>query len=223
MKAMLLAAGLGTRLRPLTEDRPKALTEIDGESLIARHVRRLVTAGVSDIVINLSYRGEKIREHLGTGQRHGAKIVYSDEGEQPLETGGGVLAALPLLGGEPFLLVNSDVVTDFDFAILEPGRRLGTLVLVPNPPHHPAGDFGLDAQSLLTDTEPRLTFSGISVLDPAVFAHSGSTSAQRLDSSKRALRCAPHTRNATPITRCSSGVASPPSGPSPCRGHPARL
>jgi MurNAc alpha-1-phosphate uridylyltransferase len=171
MKAMLLAAGLGTRLRPLTEDRPKALTEIDGESLIARHVRRLVTAGVSDIVINLSYRGEKIREHLGTGQRHGAKIVYSDEGEQPLETGGGVLAALPLLGGEPFLLVNSDVVTDFDFAILEPGRRLGTLVLVPNPPHHPAGDFGLDAQSLLTDTEPRLTFSGISVLDPAVFAN----------------------------------------------------
>jgi MurNAc alpha-1-phosphate uridylyltransferase len=170
MKAMVLAAGRGERMAALTARRPKPLLEVGGRSLIERHIDRLARAGISEVVINISYRGEQIRARLGDGRRWGVTIRYSDEGEPPLETGGGIVNALPLLGAAPFLLVNADVVTDFDPAELmaEPGAD--TLLLVPNPPHHPNGDFGLDSSGYLTAAAPRLTYAGIAALDPALFS-----------------------------------------------------
>jgi N-acetyl-alpha-D-muramate 1-phosphate uridylyltransferase len=176
MRAMILAAGRGERMGPLTRDRPKPLLEVNGESLIERHLRRLAAAGIRNVVVNLSYRGGQIRERLGDGTRWRLAIAYSDEGEPPLETAGGIVAALPLLGTEPFLLVNADVVTDFDFGRLIAGRAppeargRGCLVLVPNPAHNPDGDFGLDPGSRLTSGPPRYTYAGIARLDPALFA-----------------------------------------------------
>jgi N-acetyl-alpha-D-muramate 1-phosphate uridylyltransferase len=166
---MILAAGRGERMGALTATRPKPLLEVAGTSLIERHLERLVAAGVDEIVVNLSYRGELIRSRLGDGRRWRARIHYSDEGEPPLETGGGIVNALPLLGAAPFLLVNSDVCTDFDFATLTRAAR-NTLVLVPNPPHHARGDFGLDESGAITSAAPLLTYAGIASLDPAVFA-----------------------------------------------------
>lgn len=178
MKAMILAAGLGTRLRPLTETTPKPLIEAGGKSLIAWHIERLVALGICDIVINHAWLGDRIEEALGDGGRHGARIVYSREGMPPLETAGGVRRALPLLGDAPFLLVNGDIWSDFDFAGL-PGVRSALpanvdahLVLVPNPDFHPRGDFHLDGQGhVRVEGEPRHTFAGISVLRPQMFAH----------------------------------------------------
>jgi MurNAc alpha-1-phosphate uridylyltransferase len=135
--------------------------------LIERHLARLAASGVSDVVINLSYRGAEIRKRLGDGARYGVAIAYSEEGEPPLETGGGILRALSLLGEHPFVLVNSDVCTDFDFASL---AQESTLVLVPNPQHHPRGDFGVDAAGYVSAAPPLLTYGGIAVLDPALFA-----------------------------------------------------
>lgn len=174
---MILAAGRGERMGPLTRNRPKPLLEVNGQTLIERHLGRLAAAGIRNVVVNLSYRGEQIRERLGDGSRCGLAIDYSDEGEPPLETAGGIVAALPLLGTEPFLLVNADVVTDFDFGRLFAGRGgrqgvgrgSGCLVLVPNPAHNPNGDFGLDADSRLTSDPPRFTYAGIARLDPALF------------------------------------------------------
>lgn len=170
MRAMILAAGRGTRMGGLTRSTPKPLLDVDGESLIERHLRRLAAAGVDDVVINLSYRGEQIRDALGAGERYDVRIHYSQEPAEPLETAGGIVNALPLLGDEPFVVVNSDVVSDFDYAGLDIGGFSGVLVLVPNPSHHPGGDFGVDGGARLTRAEPKHTFAGISLLSPALFA-----------------------------------------------------
>ena len=169
MRAMILAAGRGERMGALTATRPKPLLEINGESLLDRVLRRLASSGVRDVVVNLSYRGDQIREAIGEA-RHGLSIAYSQEPEPPLETAGGIIKALPLLGSEPFLLVNADVVCDFELAKLQTPEGLGRLVLVSNPDHHRRGDYGLDGDGRLIDAEPRLTYSGISLLDPALFA-----------------------------------------------------
>ena len=166
---MILAAGRGERMGPLTATRPKPLVEIDGESLLARLLRRLAAAGIREAVINLSYRGDQIRAAVDDGSRYGLRISYSPEPEPPLGTAGGIIQALPQLGREPFLLVNADVFCDFDVAKLTLGPGRGRLVLVPNPAHHPRGDYGVDGDGLLVDAEPRLTYSGISLLDPALF------------------------------------------------------
>ncbi|MDV7211448.1 N-acetylmuramate alpha-1-phosphate uridylyltransferase MurU [Azotobacter beijerinckii] len=171
MKAMILAAGKGERLRPLTLHTPKPLVRAGGVPLIEYHVRALVAAGFRELVINHAWLGAQIEAYLGDGARFGASIAYSAEGE-PLETGGGIHRALPLLGGEPFLLVNGDIWTDYAFADL---RRvpasLAHLVLVDNPAHHPQGDFCLeDGRVSARGERPGLTYSGIAVLDPALFA-----------------------------------------------------
>jgi MurNAc alpha-1-phosphate uridylyltransferase len=167
---MVLAAGRGERMGTLTADQPKPLLAIGDRSLIEHHVVRLASSGVTEIVVNLSYRGEQIRAALGDGSRYGVPIRYSEEGEPPLETAGGIVHALPLLGGEPFLVVSSDVYTSFDFRILVEGPREPTLVLVPNPAHHPHGDFGLDADGYVRAEPPRYTYSGLAVLEPRMFA-----------------------------------------------------
>lgn len=171
MRAMLLAAGRGERMRPLTDRCPKPLLEVGGRPLIAWHLRALVAAGITDIVINLSWLGGQIRDALGDGAAYGVRIAYSEEGEPPLETGGGIRQALPLLGDAPFLLVNGDVFTDIDFASLAlPGDSLAHLVLVPNPEHHPRGDFDLQDERIAAGAGDRLTYAGVAVLDPALLA-----------------------------------------------------
>jgi N-acetyl-alpha-D-muramate 1-phosphate uridylyltransferase len=167
---MLLAAGRGERMGTLTAMQPKPLLGVGDRSLIEHHVVRLAASGVDEIVVNLSYRGDEIRKRLGDGSRYGVSIAYSDEGEPPLETGGGIVQALPLLKFEPFLLVNSDVYTDFDFRILTEGPRVPTLVLVPNPPHNVDGDFGLDAAGFVSALPPLSTYAGVAVFDPRLFA-----------------------------------------------------
>ncbi len=166
---MILAAGRGERMGALTATRPKPLIELNGESLLARQLRRLAAAGIREAVINLSYRGDQIRTAVGDGSRYGLRIAWSQEPELPLGTAGGIIQALPELGREPFLLVNADVASDFDFASLAPGPGQGRLVLVANPAHHPRGDYGIDEDGRLVDAEPRLTYSGISLLDPSIF------------------------------------------------------
>jgi MurNAc alpha-1-phosphate uridylyltransferase len=170
MKAMILAAGRGERMGPLTTDRPKPLLEIDGAPLIGHHLVRLAACGVTELVVNLSYRGAQIRERLGDGSRWGVSIAYSEEGEPPLETAGGIVQALDLLGTEPFLLVNSDVYTERDFRTLI-HQAAPRIVLVPNPPHHPRGDFGLGEQGLVSADPPLLTYAGIAVLTAGLFAN----------------------------------------------------
>lgn len=175
MKAMILAAGRGERMRPLTDSLPKPMLRVGGKTLIEHAIHRLRSAGVTDLVVNLGYRGAQIREHLHSGEQLGVCIEYSDEGAPALETGGGVFRALDLLGAEPFLLVNADVFSAFDFApLLALAQNFGThdlghLVLVPNPAHRPDGDFGLRDGRVLNDGDPRHTFSGISILRPQLF------------------------------------------------------
>lgn len=171
MKAMILAAGLGTRMRPLTDHCPKPLLPAGGKPLIVHHLERLRAAGISDVVINVSYRAEQIIEALGDGRAFGLSIAWSRE-DAPLETGGGIRQALPLLGEAPFLLVNGDVWCDLDPTRLAlPAGDLAQLVLVDNPAHHPVGDFHLDAAGRVHAAgEPRLTFAGLSLLDPALVA-----------------------------------------------------
>jgi MurNAc alpha-1-phosphate uridylyltransferase len=167
---MILAAGRGERMGALTAVQPKPLLMVGHRSLIEHHVVRLAASGVNELVINLSYRGSEIRKRLGDGSRFGVSIAYSDEGEPPLETGGGIVQALPLLGEQPFLLVNSDIYTDFDFRVLVEGSRAPTLVLVRNPSHNARGDFGLDAAGYVTAAPPLSTYAGIAVFDPRMFA-----------------------------------------------------
>ncbi|APE31496.1 mannose-1-phosphate guanylyltransferase [Halomonas aestuarii] len=171
MKAMILAAGLGTRMRPLTDHCPKPLLEAGGKPLIVHHLERLRAAGITEVVINVSYRAQQIIAALGDGSAHGVSIAWSRE-EAPLETGGGIRQALPLLGDAPFLLVNGDIWCDLAPSTLPaPGDDLAHLVLVDNPDHHPDGDFHLDARGRVRETgEPRLTFAGVSVIDPALVA-----------------------------------------------------
>jgi MurNAc alpha-1-phosphate uridylyltransferase len=172
MKAMLLAAGRGERLRPLTDAVPKALVEAGGKPLIAWHLERLARAGVRDAVINVSHLGERIIERIGDGARYGLRLHYSRERER-LETAGGIANALALLGGAPFLLVNADVYCECDFSRLrkvELGEHLAHLVLVPNPPHRPNGDFSLRAGSVGDEAAPRYTYAGVAVMAPALVA-----------------------------------------------------
>ena len=163
--ALIFAAGLGERMRPLTDHTPKPLLRVGGKPLIAWHLEKLAAAGVNYVVINTSHLAEQFPEALGDGSRWGLRIRYAYEGPIPLETGGGMLNALPLLGSEPFLVVSGDVWCDADFGRLpaEP-RGLVHLLLTDNPAHHPGGDFRLDATGQVHgDGEPRLTYSGIGV------------------------------------------------------------
>ena len=170
MKAMILAAGRGERMGVLTASEPKPLLAVGGVPLIERHLGRLASSGFVEVVINLSYRGAQIRSRLRDGRRFGVVITYSDEGEPPLETAGGIVQALPWLGSGPFLLVNSDVYTDLDLAAFgSQAAERSTLLLVPNPAHNLRGDFGLDEDGSVTLQEPRLTYGGVAVLDPKLF------------------------------------------------------
>lgn len=171
MKALVLAAGLGERMRPLTLHTPKPLLEAGGKPLIAWHLEKLAAIGVRDVVVNTSWLAEAFPRALGDGTRWGLRLHYSHEGGTPLETGGGIHHALPLLGDAPFIAVNGDIWTDFDFAALprEPAGE-AHLVLVDNPPQHPAGDFVLDGTSVRDAADaPRLTFAGIGVYRPGLF------------------------------------------------------
>ena len=173
MKAMLLAAGRGERLRPITDHIPKALVEAGGKPLIGWHLERLARAGFREAVINVSHLGERIVERLGDGRRYGLRLSYSREPER-LETAGGIANALPLLGMEPFLLVNADVYCECDFARLREvslGDRLAHLLVVPNPPHKAKGDFELRGGLIVgDDPAPRYTYSGVALMKPALVA-----------------------------------------------------
>lgn len=169
-RAMILAAGRGERMRPLTDHRPKPLLEVGGRALIVWHIERLVRAGIVELVINHAHLGRMVEQALGDGSRWGAHIRYSAEG-RALETGGGIFRALPLLGDAPFLVVNGDIWCDVDFARLglAPGL-LAHIVLVDNPPHHPDGDFCLRADGRVVDGGGAcLTFSGVGVYHPDLF------------------------------------------------------
>ncbi|HYN78807.1 MAG TPA: nucleotidyltransferase family protein [Lamprocystis sp. (in: g-proteobacteria)] len=172
MRAMILAAGRGNRMRPLTDQTPKPLLLAGGKPLIQYHIERLVAVGVQEIVINHAHLGGRLEEALGDGGRYGASIRYSAEGEgQALETGGGIFKALPWLGPEPFIVVNGDIWTDCPFGDLTlPDQGLAHLVLVENPPHNPTGDFTLDRGRVFAAGASRLTFSGVGLYHPALFA-----------------------------------------------------
>ncbi|MET1066467.1 MAG: N-acetylmuramate alpha-1-phosphate uridylyltransferase MurU [Pseudomonas prosekii] len=171
MKAMILAAGKGERMRPLTLTTPKPLVRAGGVPLIEYHLQALAAAGFTEVVINHAWLGQQIEDYLGDGSRYGLSIQYSPEGE-PLETGGGIFRALPLLGDEAFVVVNGDIWTDYDFrALRQPIAGLAHLVLADNPAHHPNGDFILvDGQVRDADADAQtLTYSGIAVLHPQLF------------------------------------------------------
>jgi MurNAc alpha-1-phosphate uridylyltransferase len=171
MKAMILAAGLGKRLRPLTLTTPKPLLSVHGKPLIVYHIENLARAGFTEIIINHAWLGEQIESALGDGKQWGVRITYSAEGE-PLETAGGIVLVLDQLSdkGEAFLVVNGDIITDFDFSSLsEVNPGVAHLVLVPNPSHHPDGDFTLLAEGALALQTTKQTFAGISVLTRSLF------------------------------------------------------
>ncbi|MDP2759447.1 MAG: nucleotidyltransferase family protein [Sideroxyarcus sp.] len=183
MRAMILAAGRGERMRPLTDHTPKPLLQAGGKPLIVWHIERLVHAGITDLVINHAHLGAQIEQALGDGSRFGATIRYSNEGTA-LETAGGIAFALSLLGEKPFAVVNGDIWCDYDFSNL-PQRAaelaarddMAHLVLVDNPSHHPKGDFALQNERIVPSApipDPQssiLTFSGIGLYRPALFAH----------------------------------------------------
>ena len=177
MKVMLLAAGVGERMRPLTDHTPKPLLKVAGVALLEYHIRHLVDAGFREMVINVSHLGQQIIDYFGDGSRWGASIVYSRE-SVPLETAGGIIRALPLLGEAPFLIVNGDVWTDYPFVSLaacKPGANQSQahLVFVSNPPQHPLGDYSLDQHSRVGIKEAEaigLTYAGLGVYTPGFFA-----------------------------------------------------
>ncbi|MGH8233727.1 MAG: N-acetylmuramate alpha-1-phosphate uridylyltransferase MurU [Rhodanobacteraceae bacterium] len=175
MKALLFAAGRGVRMRPLTDSTPKPLLKIGGKRLIEWHLEKLAVAGVTDVVINIAHLAEKFPESLGDGSRFGQHTAYSHEGDVPLETGGGMLHASPLLGNASFMAINADIFTDYDFtALLREPPGIAELVLVDNPPQHPQGDFGIDANGKLLPHSDSpgatraLTFAGIGVYKPDI-------------------------------------------------------
>jgi MurNAc alpha-1-phosphate uridylyltransferase len=168
---MILAAGRGERMRPLTDTLPKALLCIHGTPLIERHVERLARAGIARIVINLAWLGSMIRDHLGDGSRYGVPIEYSNESPRALETAGGIFRALPFLSPGPFVVVNGGVFTEYGFdGLMLAAERDAHLVLVPNPPQHPDGDFGVRGGLALATARQRYTFAGIAVYRPEFFA-----------------------------------------------------
>ncbi len=173
MKALIFAAGKGERMRPLTERTPKPLLPVGGKPLIVWHLEKLSAMGITDVVINIAWLAECFEPALGDGSRWGLRLHYSHEGTEPLETGGGMLHALGLLGDAPFLVVNGDIWTDYDFHRLprEPSG-LAHLLMVNNPPQHPRGDFALDDNGLLqADGAAKLTYAGIGVYRTNILDH----------------------------------------------------
>lgn len=171
MRAMLLAAGRGERMRPLTDTTPKPLLRIGGQMLIEHHIHALASAGITRLVINHAWLGDRIVRALGDGSAYGVQIEYSAEGETGLETGGGIQRALPLLGSDPFLVINADIWTDIGFSRLpQTPDGLAHLVMVDNPAHHPQGDFSLVDGKLAQHGAQMLTFSGIGVYRPELFS-----------------------------------------------------
>ena len=172
MKAMILAAGRGERMRPLTDATPKPLLEVRGKALVVRLIEALVSSGIREMVVNHAHLGHAIETALGDGRHFGAAIRYSPEAKA-LGTAGGIAKALPLLGEDPFVAVNGDIFCDFDFsalAVRPPGKHLAHLVLVANPPHHPEGDFSLEGVRVVDVGKPDWTFSGIGLYHPELFA-----------------------------------------------------
>lgn len=171
MKVMILAAGRGERMRPLTDTTPKPLLKAGGKPIIQHTIEQLVSSGFTDIVINTAHLGKQIKNSLQNGKQFGASIVYSDEGDTGLETAGGIIKALPLLGQDPFVVVNGDIAHEYDFSQLHnQAYDLAHLILISNPVHHPEGDFHLSNTGLVSATDsPKLTFSGIGVYSPELF------------------------------------------------------
>lgn len=171
MRAMILAAGRGERLRPLTDTVPKSLVEVHGKSLLEQHLQRLQNGGIRKVVINLGWLGEKIVERIGSGARFGLDVTYSQEGDNVLETGGGIYKALPFLGGAPFLVVNADIFTDMPVGnVTLADEDLGHLVMVRTPSYRDHGDFDLRADRVRNTDKTTLTFSGVAVYRPEFFA-----------------------------------------------------
>ncbi|HAF58088.1 MAG TPA: mannose-1-phosphate guanylyltransferase [Opitutae bacterium] len=171
MKAMVLAAGFGNRLRPLTDHTPKPLVSVGGKPLIVHHLEKLATAGFTEVVINLGHLGHKIEETLGNGSEWGLSIAYSDEGPVPLETGGGLTKALPLLGPDPFLVVNGDVWCELDFSSIPkslPINDLAMLFLVPKPNWRERGDFSLLDNRVVDSENPEYLYAGIALYHPRI-------------------------------------------------------
>ncbi len=170
MRAMILAAGRGERLRPLTDTVPKSLVEVRGQSLLERHLENVSEAGIRKVVINLGWLGEKIEEHIGSGERFGLDVSYSQEGGDVLETGGGIHKALPMLGDEAFLVVNADVYTDMPVPDLRlADDHLGHLVMVPTPDYRDHGDFDIREGLIRNGESAAYTFSGIAIYRPEFF------------------------------------------------------
>ncbi len=172
MNAMILAAGRGERMKPLTDSTPKALLQVGGTSLLERHLAALRAAGIDVVVINLGWLGEQIVSRIGSGADYGLSVVYSPEGDDVLETGGGIERALPMLGDAPFLVVNGDVYTEMPMPTALADDATGHLVLVPRPGYKPRGDFDLADGRIVVADEPRYTFSGVAVYRPEFFAGS---------------------------------------------------
>ncbi|GJM04325.1 MAG: mannose-1-phosphate guanylyltransferase [marine bacterium B5-7] len=170
MIAMILAAGRGERMRPLTDTVPKPLLEVSGKPLIVHQIEALVLAGIKTIVINTGRLGEQIQYHLGTGTNFGVSILYSEEGDEPLETAGGIVKALPLLGNAPFIVTNADIYSNFDYQTLPKQLESDAhLVLVGNPSHNPEGDFAMEHHQLRNEGAHKLTYSGIGLYSPVFF------------------------------------------------------
>jgi MurNAc alpha-1-phosphate uridylyltransferase len=168
---MILAAGRGERLRPLTDSVPKALVEVRGQSLLERHLQAMKDAGVETVVINLGWLGEQIAARVASGGDYGLNVIYSPEDDGVLETGGGIHRALPMLGREPFLVVNADIFTDMPMPIANfDEQTLGKLILVPTPAHKAHGDFDIVDGRLRNGEQPQLTFSGVAIYRPEFFA-----------------------------------------------------
>jgi len=171
MKAMVLAAGRGERMRPLSDSTPKPLLLAGGKPLVGYLLAALARAGIREVVVNLSWLGERIRSTLGNGADFGVQISYTEEGPVPLETGGGIVNALPLLGAEPFIVVSGDIWTDFDFRSLRVAADADAqVVLVPNPAHHPRGDFALEGDRVIVRDSDRLTYANIGLYRPEMFS-----------------------------------------------------
>jgi MurNAc alpha-1-phosphate uridylyltransferase len=170
VKAMILAAGRGERLRPLTDSLPKSLVEVRGKSLLERHLKNIRDAGIVDVVINLGWLGDKIVERVGSGSEYGLNVEYSPEGENILETGGGIHNALPMLGDEPFLVVNADIYTDMPVPdVTLEDNMVGHLVLVRSPSYRDGGDFDIEDGLVQNGVSRPLTFSGVSIYRPEFF------------------------------------------------------
>ena len=180
MKAIILAAGRGERMRPLTDHTPKPLLQVGGKPLIVWHLERLAKVGFKEVVINHAHLGKQIEQALGSGSAWGLSIEYSSE-IKALETAGGIANALPLLGDSPFLVVNGDVFTEINFGVLQlVSPNLAHLVMVDNPPQHPDGDFSLDSGKITARGSHKLTFSGVGVYHPALFVDVDRSQAAKL-------------------------------------------